>query len=99
MQRVRILFIATLLILLAAGIGSRLVVLQGLEWREHALRASSMHRSIRYFPAPRGRILDSRGIVLACDVPVVRASFLLSELEPVRWVARRLAKKFHGASS
>ncbi|MDE0959410.1 MAG: penicillin-binding transpeptidase domain-containing protein [Planctomycetota bacterium] len=99
MQRIRILSIAILLILLATGLGTRLVVLQGVEWREHALRASSMHRSIRYYPAPRGRILDSRGVVLASDTPMVRASFLLSELEPVRWVARRLSKKFDGVNS
>ena len=89
MQRSRILSLAILVLLLTTVVGIRLVQLQALEWRQHALRASSMHRSVRYIPGPRGEILDNQGILLAGDVPVIRATFLLSELEPVRWVARR----------
>lgn len=92
MQRSRILPLAILILLLTVVVGLRLVQLQAMEWREHALRASSIHRSVRYIPAPRGEITDTRGVLLAGDVPVIRATFLLSELEPVRWVARRLAR-------
>ncbi len=97
MQRPRILTLALLLILVTVGIGWRLVQLQGVEWRDHALRASSIHRSIRYSAAPRGRIVDTLGVSLARDTPVIRATFLLSELEPVRWVARRLAHILRGS--
>lgn len=97
MQRSRILTLALVLILMTVGIGWRLVQLQGVEWREHALRASSVHRSIRYAAAPRGRIVDTLGVELARDTPVIRATFLLSELEPVRWVARRLAHILRGS--
>ncbi len=92
MQRNRIIPIALLFLLMSVGIAARLVQLQGMDWRDHALRASNIHRSIRYTPAPRGQIVDSRGVILARDEPAVRATFLLSELEPVRWVARRLTK-------
>ena len=97
MQRPRILTVALLLILMTVGIGWRLVQLQGVEWRDHALRASSIHRSIRYSAAPRGQIVDAFGVSLARDTPVIRATFLLSELEPVRWVARRLAPILRGS--
>ena len=97
MQRPRILTVALLLILMSVGIGWRLVQLQGVEWRDHALRASSIHRSIRYSAAPRGQIVDAFGVSLARDTPVIRATFLLSELEPVRWVARRLAPILRGS--
>ncbi|MGE4619826.1 MAG: penicillin-binding transpeptidase domain-containing protein [Planctomycetota bacterium] len=91
MQRSRILPIALLFLMISVAVGWRLVQLQAVEWRRHALQASSIHRSVRYIPGPRGEILDSRGLLLAGDAPVIRATFLLSELEPVRWVARRIA--------
>ncbi len=92
MQRSRILSLAIVVLLLTTIVGIRLIQLQAMEWRQHALRASSMHRSVRYIPGPRGEIQDAYGVSLASDIPVIRATFLLSELEPVRWVARRLAR-------
>ena len=98
MQRRRILSLALLIVVLAMIVGWRLVQLQAVEWRQHALRAASIHRSVRYIPAPRGEIRDARGWLLAGDVPVIRATFVLSELEPVRWVARRLARVIGNSS-
>lgn len=49
-----------------------------------------MHRSVLYSPGPRGEIQDRYGNVLSRSIPEIRATFLLSELEPVRWVARRI---------
>lgn len=49
-----------------------------------------MHRSVLYLPGPRGEITDRYGVTLARSIPEIRVTFLLSELEPVRWVARRL---------
>ncbi|MEE2889906.1 MAG: penicillin-binding transpeptidase domain-containing protein [Planctomycetota bacterium] len=92
MQRSRILSLALLIFLMVLVLGWRLVQLQALDWRQHALRAASIHRSVRYIPGPRGEIRDVRGLLLASDVPEIRATFLLSELEPVRWVARRLSR-------
>ena len=98
MQRRRILSLALLIVVLAMIVGWRLVQLQAVEWRQHALRAASIHRSVRYIPAPRGEIRDAREWLLAGDVPVIRATFVLSELEPVRWVARRLARVIGNSS-
>ena len=49
-----------------------------------------MHRSVLYSPGPRGEISDRHGVTLARSIPEIRVTFLLSELEPVRWVARRI---------
>ena len=49
-----------------------------------------MHRSVLYSPGPRGEISDRYGVILARSIPEIRVTFLLSELEPVRWVARRI---------
>ena len=49
-----------------------------------------MHRSVLYSPGPRGEISDRYGVTLARSIPEIRVTFLLSELEPVRWVARRI---------
>ena len=49
-----------------------------------------MHRSVLYSPGPRGEISDRYGVTLVRSIPEIRVTFLLSELEPVRWVARRI---------
>ena len=49
-----------------------------------------MHRSVLYSPGPRGEISDRHGVTLSRSIPEIRVTFLLSELEPVRWVARRI---------
>ncbi|NCF98981.1 MAG: hypothetical protein GWP39_05655 [Planctomycetia bacterium] len=90
MQRSRIIVLVVIFLLVSIVIGMRLYKLQIVEWREHAQRAANTHRSIMYSPGPRGKILDRNGTVLAQSVPIIRATFLLSELEQCRWVARRL---------
>ncbi|MFQ5655904.1 MAG: hypothetical protein ACE5GW_14395, partial [Planctomycetota bacterium] len=92
MQRRRITPIALGILLLFGAVAVRLVWMQGFHWREHHLEAESIRRATRFQMAPRGRILDRRDVVLAHDVPVHELVFLLKEIEPVRWVARRLAR-------
>lgn len=74
----------------AAVIGTRLYRLQYVEWRQYSVKAATMHRSVLYSPGPRGEISDRYGVTLARSIPEIRVTFLLSELEPVRWVARRI---------
>ena len=90
MQRSRILFLALVFLVFAAIVGARLYQLQYVEWREYSVKASTMHRSVLYSPGPRGEITDRYGVTLARSIPEIRVTFLLSELEPVRWVARRI---------
>jgi cell division protein FtsI (penicillin-binding protein 3) len=60
----------TLLGLLYAGLGARLVYLQGIRGPELAARAERMCRGVEEMAPPRGRILDRTGRVLAVSVPV-----------------------------
>ena len=92
MHRRRILPLALVFSLLLLTIAGRLFWLQGLNWREFHLMAESIQRMVHYPPSPRGKILDRNGTALATDVPAVSVNFLLSEIEPVRWVARRMSR-------
>jgi cell division protein FtsI (penicillin-binding protein 3) len=60
----------SLLGLLYAGLGARLVYLQGIRGPELAARAERMCRGVEHTATPRGRILDRTGRVLALSVPV-----------------------------
>ncbi|MBA4683435.1 MAG: hypothetical protein H2076_00370 [Planctomycetes bacterium] len=90
MQRSRIVFLALVFLTFASVIGLRLYRLQYVEWRQYSVKAATMHRSVLYSPGPRGEISDRYGVTLARSIPEIRVTFLLSELEPVRWVARRI---------
>ncbi|OUU23286.1 MAG: hypothetical protein CBC13_05845 [Planctomycetia bacterium TMED53] len=92
LQRGRILFLALVFFGLSSVVVARLYRLQVVDWRTFSLKAASTHRSVLYTPGPRGEIQDRNGTVLAESVPEIQATFLLSELEPVRWVARRISK-------
>jgi len=97
LQRARILVLALIFLALSVVVVSRLYQLQVVDWREYSLKAASIHRSVLYTPGPRGEIQDRYGEVLSRSVPEIRATFLLSELEPVRWVARRIARILRNA--
>lgn len=91
-HRRRILPLALLFSLILLAIGARLFWLQGMRWREYHLLAESIQRTVHYPPATRGEIQDRNGVPLATDVPAVAVNFLLSEIEPVRWIARRMSR-------
>lgn len=90
LQRSRVFFLAVVFLAFATVIGIRLYRLQYVEWRQYSVKAASVHRSVLYSPGPRGEISDRYGVPLARSIPEIRVTFLLSELEPVRWVARRV---------
>lgn len=99
MQRRRILLLVLCLILGFLGLSARLVWLQGFEWREQHLRAESFHRRVWSTPAPRGRLLDRTGTPIASDEPSLEIVFVLSELEPVRWICRRVYREIRSDAS
>ncbi|MEM7263025.1 MAG: penicillin-binding transpeptidase domain-containing protein [Planctomycetota bacterium] len=90
MQRVRIIGIALVVIGLSGVIAARLIWMQGLEWREYRAIAERTRRSTHYDSAPRGRILDVRGRVLAEDQPTHAVAYSLRGVIKTRWVARRV---------
>jgi len=90
MQRKRITILVLLVILGFSAVSARLYWLQALQWREFHLRAENFQRRVQTTPAPRGRILDRYGKVITQDEPTHEIVYNLSQLEPVRWLCRRV---------
>lgn len=90
LQRRRILLLVIALVASFAAISARLIWLQGIEWRTYQHAAERTHRRVWAEPAPRGRILDRTGRVIAQDVPSHEVVYTLDEIEKVRWVCRRV---------
>ena len=93
MYRRRILLLVIALIAGFSVISTRLVWLQGVQWRSYHLEAVKTHRRVWADPAPRGKIVDRHGTVLARDVPSHEIVYALDDLEKVRWVCRRLHRE------
>jgi len=87
--RLRLIFAA--LVLLASGIGYRVVSFAVLQGPVLAQRAEAFRFREDVVPAHRGEILDARGRVLATDVPADRVSAIVREVEDPQRTAQLLA--------
>jgi cell division protein FtsI/penicillin-binding protein 2 len=87
--RLRLIFAA--LVLLASGIGYRVVSFAVLQGPVLAQRAEAFRFREDVVPAHRGEILDARGRVLATDVPADRVSAIVREVENPQRTAQLLA--------
>lgn len=89
MQRRRIFLILFVVSGLFLALGARLVWMQTARSDHYRELAEELQRSTRFTSAPRGRILDGVGRVLAEDVPEHYVVFTLKDVVKTRWVARR----------
>ena len=92
MQRRRVLGVALVIVAIFAIIMARLVWIQGIAWRRYHVNAENVRRTVRFTSAPRGRIVDRYGRVLAHDVPSHDIVYTLREVEFSHLVVRRLTE-------
>lgn len=76
------------------GVLARLASLQAFEGEALARQAVEMRRRLEPIRAPRGRILDRRGRVLAADRPVYRIALRLEDLDPGTEIPERVARRW-----
>lgn len=99
MQRRRVFWIFAVLAVLFASLGARLAWMQAVDRHYYRELADDLHKSTRFTSAPRGRILDRRGRVLAEDEPEHAVAFTLKDVIKTRWVARRVVRVCSAAAT
>ncbi|MFN0057298.1 MAG: penicillin-binding transpeptidase domain-containing protein [Planctomycetota bacterium] len=92
MQRSRVVVLAMVTLVLCLVLGTRLVWLQAIDTLRYQQLADQNRLFTQFDTAPRGRILDRNGTVLAQDDFRHDVVYSLRELEEVRWLAKRLAR-------
>ncbi len=98
MQRRRIQILVLLLLFVPCLLAARLLQLQVFRYEEYAEQADRLRRATDFSSAPRGRILDRHGRVLAEDVPVHDVQYRLKDLFAARTVARRVSRLLSGVT-
>jgi len=91
MDRKRVLLLGALFLLPLAGLEARLVHLQILSHEKYVADLTNKRRSLEIAPAPRGRILDRAGKVLAEDRRAFELHLVLEEFEKEPGAVERLA--------
>jgi len=91
-SRRRLIALAALFALVFVSLFARLLHLQVLRHDHYERRAADVRRRVEYVDAPRGRILDRRGRVLAEDVPTYRLAAVLEDVDPGIEAVERLGK-------
>jgi penicillin-binding protein 2 len=90
--RHRVVLIALAFALAFGGLVGRLAWLQLRDGGRYARKARDARLRVRLVRAPRGRVLDARGRVLAADLPAYRVALRLAELERGSEVPARVAR-------
>ncbi|RME75837.1 MAG: hypothetical protein D6776_02405 [Planctomycetota bacterium] len=90
--RHRVLWVAVALTLAFGGLLGRLAWLQLHDGARYRRKARDARLRVRLVRAPRGRILDRNGEVLAADLPAYRVALRLGELERGSELAPRVAR-------
>ncbi|NND03975.1 MAG: penicillin-binding protein 2 [Acidimicrobiia bacterium] len=87
----RLLVLGVAFVVAWAGIGFRLVRVQGFEADEHAARGEQQRRRTEDLSAPRGTIYDRDGVELAVSIDAITVTINPQEVDDVVALARELA--------
>lgn len=90
--RRRLIALAAAFALAFGTLVARLAEVQLVDGEKYARLVADTRRRLEPIRTPRGRILDRRGRVLACDVPVYRLAVELEDLDPGTEVPVRIAR-------